>query len=157
MIRHVRFPSAILSSWQFAPIEGIGRDQGITSNSPCCNFLSRCPASWRAADDRRGVLTSATLKPESQEQLRNIAEILKAYPRVNVRIGGYTDNVGDSQANLRLSQDRADNVMKELAALGVASERMTAEGYGDQHPVGDNSTERGRAMNRRIALRVTEK
>jgi len=100
---------------------------------------------------------SATLKPESQEQLRNIAAILKAYPKVKVKIGGYTDNVGDPQANLRLSQSRADNVMKELAVLGVATERITAEGYGELHPVGDNSTEQGRAMNRRIALRVTEK
>jgi outer membrane protein OmpA-like peptidoglycan-associated protein len=100
---------------------------------------------------------SATLKPESQEQLRNVAEILKAYPGVNVKIGGYTDNQGDPASNVKLSQDRASNVKNELARLGVSSNRVESEGYGEQHPVADNSTEVGRAQNRRIALRVTKK
>jgi len=98
-----------------------------------------------------------TLKPESQEQLTNIAEILKAYPAVKVKIGGYTDNVGDPATNLTLSQERATNVMNDLVKKGVAADRLTAEGYGDQHPIADNATPEGRAMNRRIALRVTAK
>ena len=100
---------------------------------------------------------SATLKPQSQEQLKNIAAILKAYPTVKVKIGGYTDNTGDPGANLALSQQRAINVMNAVVALGVAPERVSAEGYGEQFPIGDNSTEEGRQQNRRIALRVTEK
>jgi OmpA-OmpF porin, OOP family len=100
---------------------------------------------------------SATLKPESQEQLTNIAEILKAYPAVKVKVGGYTDNVGNPTSNMKLSQDRANNVMKDLLAKGIAADRMVAEGYGDQHPVADNNTPEGRALNRRIALRVTAK
>jgi OmpA-OmpF porin, OOP family len=100
---------------------------------------------------------SATLRPESQEQLRNIAEILKAYPAVEVKVGGYTDNVGDSAFNLALSQDRAANVVKELVGLGVVDGRLAAEGYGDKFPVADNATEQGRALNRRISLRVTRK
>jgi outer membrane protein OmpA-like peptidoglycan-associated protein len=99
----------------------------------------------------------ATLQPSSQEQLGNIANILKAYPKVKVKIGGYTDNTGNSAANLALSSERANNVMAELVKLGVPADRMTAEGYGDQFPVGDNATEEGRAKNRRISLRVTEK
>jgi outer membrane protein OmpA-like peptidoglycan-associated protein len=100
---------------------------------------------------------SATLQPSSQEQLKNIAEILKAYPNVHVKIGGYTDNTGDAQANMALSSDRAKNVMDALVGLGVDSSRLESQGYGDAYPVGDNSTEDGRAMNRRIALRVTQK
>jgi OOP family OmpA-OmpF porin len=100
---------------------------------------------------------AATLQPSSQEQLQNIANILKAYPNVHVRIGGYTDNQGDAAANLKLSQDRADNVMHEIVALGVDPTRMDAKGYGEDHPVADNSTEAGRAQNRRISLRVTQK
>ncbi|KXK40698.1 MAG: OmpA family protein [Saprospiraceae bacterium] len=100
---------------------------------------------------------SANLLPESKEQLTNIAEILKAFPQVTLKIGGYTDNTGDPTANQRLSTDRAFNVMNDLVAMGVAKERLTAEGYGDKHPVADNSTEEGRAMNRRIAVRVTNK
>ena len=100
---------------------------------------------------------SATLKPQSQEQLLNVAAILKAYPTVKVMIGGYTDNTGDPATNLKLSQARATNVMNALVALGVAPERVSADGYGEQFPVADNSTEDGRQQNRRIAIRVTEK
>jgi OmpA-OmpF porin, OOP family len=99
----------------------------------------------------------ATLQPSSQEQLDNIANILKAYPNVHVKIGGYTDNTGDPVANMALSTERAKNVMDALVSAGIDPSRLSSEGYGDQFPVGDNSTEEGRAKNRRIALRVTEK
>ena len=99
----------------------------------------------------------STLKAESGAQLTNIAAILKAFPKVAVKVGGYTDNVGNAASNLKLSTDRAKMVAAELKKLGVASARMVPEGYGDQHPVGDNKTEAGRAANRRIALRVTAK
>lgn len=100
---------------------------------------------------------SATLQPSSQEQLNNIAAILKAYPNVHVKIGGYTDNVGDAASNLQLSQARAQNVMNAIVAAGIDPSRLEAQGYGEDHPVGDNSTPEGRAQNRRIALRVTAK
>jgi outer membrane protein OmpA-like peptidoglycan-associated protein len=100
---------------------------------------------------------AATLQPASQEQLGNVASILKAYPKVKATIGGYTDNTGDPAANQQLSQQRADNVMAELVRLGVDPSRMTAKGYGADHPIADNSTEEGRQQNRRISLHVTEK
>jgi outer membrane protein OmpA-like peptidoglycan-associated protein len=99
----------------------------------------------------------ATLKPESQEQLNNVAQIMKAFPAVELKIGGYTDNVGKAASNMKLSTDRANATMAELVKLGVEANRMKAEGYGDQHPVASNDTEEGRAQNRRIALRVTKK
>jgi outer membrane protein OmpA-like peptidoglycan-associated protein len=99
----------------------------------------------------------ATLQPASQEQLENIATILKAFPKVHARIGGYTDNTGDPAANLALSQQRATNVMAEIVSLGINPDRLDAKGYGSEHPVADNATEEGRAKNRRISLRVTEK
>jgi OmpA-OmpF porin, OOP family len=100
---------------------------------------------------------AATLQPSSQEQLQNIANILKAYPNVHIRIGGYTDNQGDAASNLKLSQDRADNVMHEIIVLGVDPSRLDAKGYGEDHPVADNATDAGRAQNRRISMRVTQK
>ena len=99
----------------------------------------------------------ATLQPSSQEQLGNIAAILKAYPNAHVKIGGYTDNTGDAAANLALSDARAKNVMDSLVAAGIDPSRLESKGYGDQYPVGDNNTEEGRALNRRISLLVTAK
>lgn len=98
-----------------------------------------------------------TLQSSSQEQLGNVAAILKAYPNVHVKIGGYTDSTGNAAANLKLSKERARSVMDGLVAAGVDASRLESEGYGDQHPVADNSSEDGRAQNRRIALRVTAK
>ena len=100
---------------------------------------------------------SATLEPASHEQLANIAAIMKAYPKVKIKLGGYTDNTGDPAANLKLSDDRANNVMAESTKLGVDPSRMEAKGYGEDHPVGDNKTEEGRQLNRRISLRLTAK
>jgi K(+)-stimulated pyrophosphate-energized sodium pump len=100
---------------------------------------------------------SDRLKPESQEQLENVAEILKAYPAVNVKVGGYTDNTGDAVNNLKLSSDRATSVKKSLTDIGIGSERLESEGYGEEHPVASNDSEEGRAQNRRISIRVTKK
>ncbi|WP_338876209.1 sodium-translocating pyrophosphatase [Spirosoma sp. SC4-14] len=100
---------------------------------------------------------SATLKPQSQEQLKNIAEILKAFPAVNIKLGGYTDNTGNAASNLKLSQDRANSVRVELEKMGIDNNRLEAEGYGQEHPVASNDTEEGRAKNRRISIRVTKK
>lgn len=113
--------------------------------------------SWFDFDRLLFATGSATLEPQSSEQLHNIAAILKAYPATHLTIGGYTDNTGDAAANLKLSQDRADNVTAELVKLGVASDRLVAKGYGEEHPVGDNATEAGRAQNRRISMLVTQK
>jgi len=112
---------------------------------------------WFTFDRLTFETGNATLKPESQEQLKNIAEILKAYPKVTLTLGGYTDNTWDQQANLKLSRLRAETVKGELVELGVDVRRLKAEGYGQEHPVADNSTEDGRAKNRRIDLRVTGK
>lgn len=100
----------------------------------------------------------STLDSASKEQVKNIAEILNAFPNVNIKVGGYTDNTGNAKANVRLSQDRAATVMNAILAAGkLKADRIEAEGYGDQHPVASNDTEEGRAQNRRIAVRVTKK
>jgi OmpA-OmpF porin, OOP family len=115
------------------------------------------PATWFDFDRLLFNTDSVTLRPESQEQLGNIAEILKAYPNDHIKIGGYTDNTGDPQSNLSLSQERANGVMAELVTLGISPDRLEAQGYGEQFPVADNSTEEGRAKNRRVSMRVTQK
>ena len=114
-------------------------------------------AAWFNFDRLLFDTGSATLQPSSQEQLGNVANILKAYPNVHLKIGGYTDNSGDAGANMALSAARAKTVMDSLVSSGIDASRLSSEGYGDQFPVGDNTTEEGRAQNRRIAMRVTAK
>lgn len=99
----------------------------------------------------------STLKPESDAQITNIAEILKAYPAVKLKIGGYTDNVGSEASNMKLSAARAKSTVDAIVAKGVEASRLESEGYGPQHPVASNDTEEGRAQNRRIAARVSAK
>lgn len=108
--------------------------------------------------DRIGFATnSAELSDLSMEQIDNIYQVLAAYPNVKLKIGGYTDNTGSLAYNTKLSQERAEAVMKALLERGVDAERLTAEGYGPEHPIASNDSAEGRALNRRIALRVTEK
>lgn len=94
---------------------------------------------------------------KSREQLTNIYEILKAFPKVKLKVGGYTDNVGKEADNMKLSTDRAKATVAALEGMGIEKGRLTPEGYGSQHPVASNDTEEGRAQNRRIAVRVTQK
>lgn len=99
----------------------------------------------------------SALLPDSDVQLQNLVAILKAFPEVEIKVGGYTDNQGDKEANKKLSTDRAEAVVKRLVELGIDKARIKSEGYGDKNPVASNDTEEGRAQNRRMALRVTKK
>ena len=99
----------------------------------------------------------ATIRAESNAQIEHIAEVLKAYPTVKIKIGGYTDNTGKANANKKLSNNRAIAVKKAIVKLGIKADRMDAEGYGSEHPVASNDAEEGRQQNRRIDVRVTEK
>jgi K(+)-stimulated pyrophosphate-energized sodium pump len=114
-------------------------------------------ANWLSFDRLQFESGKTTLKPSSEEQLKNIAAILKAYPDVSLKIGGYTDNTGDAASNLKLSKERAVNVMNRLVAMGIDASRMEADGYGQEFPVGDNNTDLGKAMNRRIDVKVSKK
>ncbi|MCL2660921.1 MAG: OmpA family protein [Acidobacteriaceae bacterium] len=113
--------------------------------------------SWFDFDRLRFDTDAATLQAQSNEQLQNIAAILRACPGVRLTIGGYTDNTGTHAHNMRLSQDRANSVVGQLETMGIADRRLRARGYGEQFPIGDNSTPDGRARNRRISMLVTSK
>ncbi|MDR3609874.1 MAG: OmpA family protein [Ignavibacteriaceae bacterium] len=96
----------------------------------------------------------ATVKPESVPILYNAAEILLKNPDVKVEIQGHTDNIGSERYNQKLSLQRAETVKNFLVAKGVASNRLTTVGFGKSKPIMDNNTEQGRALNRRIELKV---
>ena len=114
-------------------------------------------ATWFDFDRINFNTGSSALSAESQEQIGNIASILKAYPNVKLKVGGYTDNTGSAEGNMALSQKRADSVKSSLTTMGVDASRLDTEGYGIQNPIATNDTPEGRAQNRRISLRVTAK
>lgn len=114
-------------------------------------------ANWLSFDRLQFETGKSTLMPSSDEQLKNMVAILKAYPAVSLKLGGYTDNTGDANQNLALSKARAENVKARLVALGIDASRLEADGYGQDFPIGDNNDALGRAMNRRIDVKVSKK
>lgn len=95
----------------------------------------------------------ATIKPESEKMLAEIGTLLKDNAALKLEIQGHTDNVGQKAVNQTLSQQRADSVREYLiATFSIAAARLTAVGFGDTKPVGSNTTEEGRAQNRRVEL-----
>jgi outer membrane protein OmpA-like peptidoglycan-associated protein len=100
---------------------------------------------------------SSTLRGDATEELDNVASIMQAYPNAQLEIGGYTDNQGSNSANMDLSRARAETVKDALVSRHIAANRLTTEGFGEDRPAGDNSTEAGRARNRRVAILVTRR
>jgi len=96
-----------------------------------------------------------TLKPEAREKLAKVSGILLAYPGLKVQVEGYTDNIGSDEYNQKLSEQRADGVRDYLVSQSVNDNNVTAAGYGKSSPVADNSTNAGRAQNRRVQLVVS--
>jgi len=99
--------------------------------------------------------SGTTINPQFRPTFEHIAATLAAHPWLEVRIIGYTDNIGDPQQNLTLSVYRAQSVRDALVALGVDAHKITYEGRGDTEPLVSNATEEGRAVNRRVDLLFT--
>lgn len=94
------------------------------------------------------------LKGESAAELDKIIALLRENPGLKIQINGHTDNVGKEKDNLLLSNNRAQSVVKYLAAKGVDQQRLLFKGFGASMPIAPNTTEQGRAKNRRTELKV---
>jgi outer membrane protein OmpA-like peptidoglycan-associated protein len=94
----------------------------------------------------------AVIREESRPIISQIVTMLEGSPSLKLRIEGHTDNVGESRKNKKLSESRARAVLDAIVAEGIAADRLTAVGFGQEKPVGDNGTEEGRAKNRRVEL-----
>ncbi|HYC85113.1 MAG TPA: OmpA family protein [Chryseosolibacter sp.] len=92
------------------------------------------------------------IKPESQAIIDQITQMLQANPSLKVSIEGHTDNVGNAAANKTLSETRARSVVKALTTAGIDGGRLVAKGWGQEKPVADNSSEEGKAKNRRVEI-----
>jgi outer membrane protein OmpA-like peptidoglycan-associated protein len=94
----------------------------------------------------------ATIMPESQPIIDQILKLMKDNPDLKLSVEGHTDNVGDAKGNLKLSKDRAIEVVAQLTIGEIPVTRLTFVGFGQEKPVADNRTEEGRAKNRRVEL-----
>jgi outer membrane protein OmpA-like peptidoglycan-associated protein len=116
-------------------------------------------------DSARGLIVSMSdvlfdtgkysLKPGAREKLAKVAGILLAYPGLNIEVGGYTDNVGGDAMNQTLSENRAGSVRDYLVQQGVATNSVSAKGFGNTLPVVSNDSSAGRQQNRRVELLVS--
>jgi outer membrane protein OmpA-like peptidoglycan-associated protein len=105
-------------------------------------------------DDLNFEPGTTTLTTPSRATVEALGSVLKGYPAVQVSLEGHTDSTGDAVANKKLSLDRAEGVKAMLAQAGVAADRISVAGYGQERPVASNDTDDGRAANRRTELVV---
>lgn len=133
-----------------------------SSEQKLVNFINTGKISkdtWITMDRLFFESGSSSLKPGSEEQLDNMVKIMKAYPTLKIKVGGYTDNTGDAAENLKLSTQRAASVAKLILDKGkFEATRVLSEGYGAQHFLcPENNSVECKAMNRRIDINVLEK
>ncbi|MBQ5550987.1 MAG: OmpA family protein, partial [Bacteroidales bacterium] len=94
------------------------------------------------------------LRAESFPELARLADFIRQNPTAVLEISGHTDNSGSAEANRTLSQRRADSVKDHLISLGCPAANIIAKGYGADKPVADNTTEQGKAKNRRVEFKI---
>jgi OOP family OmpA-OmpF porin len=99
----------------------------------------------------------ATIRKESNKVLDDAIKVLKQYAELRIMVSGHTDNVGDPQKNIELSEARANSVKEYLVAKGIDAGRIETRGAGPNEPVADNSTDKGRQENRRIEFKLIQK
>ena len=97
---------------------------------------------------------SAALRPASRDALSQMADVFQKYPNTTLSVDGFTDSIGTTAYNQRLSERRADSVSSYLENLGVRSSRVETIGYGESQPRATNSTVAGRQLNRRVEIHV---
>jgi outer membrane protein OmpA-like peptidoglycan-associated protein len=98
----------------------------------------------------------ADLKVGASKTLEEVVKLLKTHPDLRVEIQGHTDSTGGDEHNLDLSRRRAATVKSYLLLYGIVGDRLTTTGFGESKPVGDNTTDEGRALNRRVELHRVE-
>lgn len=113
---------------------------------------------WITLDRVYFATGKADLTGTSDAQMKNIIEILKAFPTATVKLGGYSDNTGSADVNAKVSTERAKTIADKIIAGGIDASRIESEGYGAQHFVcAANDTDECKAQNRRVDIRVTKK
>ncbi|MBQ8242474.1 MAG: OmpA family protein [Bacteroidaceae bacterium] len=92
----------------------------------------------------------ATIKPESMGEINRIVQLMNENPTLKFSVEGHTDSTGNAASNQTLSEQRSQAIVAKLVELGIAQDRLTAVGKGQNSPIADNNTDEGRAKNRRV-------
>lgn len=93
---------------------------------------------------------TSTIKPESMGEINRIVKLMNDNPDLKFEVQGHTDNTGNAASNQTLSEQRAKAIVSKMVEMGIASNRLTAVGKGQTSPLADNSSDEGRAKNRRV-------
>jgi OmpA-OmpF porin, OOP family len=131
----------------------IGNEDGIYEASIQIGYE---PASVFTLEDVYFEVNKAILRPESFKSLDKLTRVLKVKDDIKIEIAGHTDSDGTEEANLILSQARAEAVLKYLHSKGIDRNRLSAKGYGESEPIADNESPEGKQMNRRTEVRILE-
>lgn len=130
------------------PVASSSATKGAACEAPLAEFSARNAIRFRSG--------AAIITPESAPALDLLATDLRACPENKIHVEGHTDSDGAEQLNLALSVARAESVVAALIERGIAPERLYAVGYGESSPIGDNATAEGKALNRRIVVKIAE-
>jgi OOP family OmpA-OmpF porin len=137
--------------------DGVADDADLCADTAADSEVNQVGCSKTENINLKGVTFetgSAVLTATSFPILDEAATTLKKYPDLKIEVGGHTDSSGDKAANEKLSQSRAEAVMKYLVEKGAKAELLSAKGYGSNTPLADNATPDGKAQNRRVELKI---
>lgn len=148
-----RLAESRASEAEYARLEADLASQQITS-------LTRQLENLQLRETESGVVVTlgdvlfasgqTTLVEGGRSSLAEVVDLLQTEPDKKIRVEGHTDSLGDAETNLQLSAQRAQSVLEALVSMGVASERISALGMGEDFPIASNDDEEGRARNRRV-------
>ncbi len=95
-------------------------------------------------------VNKATIRPESMGVINEIVQLMNEHPELKFSVEGHTDSDGSAEHNQRLSEQRAEAVMNQMVAMGIATDRLTSAGHGQSQPIAPNDTQENKAQNRRV-------
>lgn len=126
---------------------------GIAANRGCPEIKAEEKAALKKAFDNLLFETGKdVIKTSSYSSLNDLAKVLVNNPEAKLHLEGHTDDVGEDEANLTLSQNRSESVKRYLVSKGVSEDRISTDGYGESKPVAVNDTDKGRTLNRRVEM-----
>ena len=135
-------------------------EAGVASENGCPEVTITEEAAKELEDFARAILFNSgktTFKAGVSAKLDQIVEVMNKFPKANFMIEGHTDSSGSDKVNLRVSDSRAKAVKDYLLKKGVDASRLESKGFGEAYPIADNKTAAGRAINRRVVIKVVEK